>query len=55
MPWRYVLFLEEATERIFLQRVGGGYHFIHPLFLDYFASLETETSSGSAQQSPLQT
>ena len=25
MPWHYVRFLEEATERILLQRVGGGY------------------------------
>ncbi len=38
MPWRYVCFLDEATERILLQRVGGGYRFIHPLFQEYFAS-----------------
>jgi len=38
IPWNYVRFLEEATERILLQKVGGGYRFIHPLFLDYFAS-----------------
>ena len=38
IPWRYVRFLEEATERILLQRVGGGYRFIHPLFQEYFAS-----------------
>ncbi len=38
IPWHYVRFLEEARERILLQRVGGGYRFIHPLFLDYFAS-----------------
>lgn len=41
MPWRYVRFLEETTERILLQRVGGGYRFIHPLFLGYFAVLST--------------
>ena len=41
MPWHYVRFLEEATERILLQRVGGGYRFIHPLFQEYFASLGT--------------
>ena len=39
MPWHYVHFLEEATERILLQRVGGGYRFIHPLFQEYFVSL----------------
>ncbi len=48
MPWRYVRFLEEATERILLQRVGGGYRFIHPLFLDYFAS-GTMTPSGTGE------
>jgi len=49
MPWRYVRFLEEATERILLQRVGGGYRFIHPLFLDYFASLGTPALSSSVR------
>jgi hypothetical protein len=43
IPWHYVRFLEEATERILLQRVGGGYRFIHPLFQEYFASLGTGT------------
>src|SRR6266571_4206637 len=41
IPWYYVRFLDEATERILLQRVGGGYRFIHPLFQVYFASLGT--------------
>src|SRR5439155_24440902 len=47
MPWHYVHFLEEATERILLQRVGGGYRFIHPLFQEYFASLSTVPSSNA--------
>ena len=51
MPWHSVRFLEEATERILLQRVGGGYRFAHPLLLDYFASLEPEASSSSIPQS----
>ena len=54
MPWHYVRFLEEATERILLQRVGGGYRFIHPLFLDYFASLATPAPSHSAEKSSSQ-
>lgn len=45
MPWRYVHFLEEASERILLQRVGGGYCFIHPLLQDYFASLGAGVSA----------
>jgi DNA polymerase III delta prime subunit len=53
MPWHYIRFLEEATERILLQRVGGGYRFIHPLFLDYFAS-GTVTPSGRGEPSPPQ-
>ena len=51
MPWRYVRFLEEATERILLQRVGGGYRFIHPLFQEYFASLATPAPSPFAEKS----
>ncbi len=51
MPWHYVRFLEEATKRILLQRVGGGYRFIHPLFQEYFASLGTGTSA-SVQSHP---
>src|SRR5205823_7006870 len=50
MPWHYVRFLEEASERILLQKVGGGYRFIHPLFLDYFASQHTVITSKSPKQ-----
>ncbi len=39
IPLHYVLFLEKAHDHILLQRVGGGYRFIHPLFQEYFASL----------------
>jgi len=49
MPWRYARFLEEATERILLQRVGGGFRFIHPLFQDYFASLGTPSPPPSEE------
>jgi transcriptional regulator with XRE-family HTH domain/DNA polymerase III delta prime subunit len=38
MPWNCVAFLEQATERILLRKVGGGYMFIHRLLLEYFAS-----------------
>ncbi len=37
MPWNYIAFLDYAAERILLQKVGGGYIFIHRLLLDYFA------------------
>ncbi len=39
LPWRTVLFLEEAKGCILLQRVGGGYRFVHPLLQEYFSSL----------------
>jgi hypothetical protein len=54
MPWHYIRFLEEASERILLLKVGGGYRFIHPLLLDYFASQSTATPSNSAEQPPPQ-
>lgn len=41
MPWNYSRFLDYATERILLHKVGGSYIFVHRLLLDYFASLET--------------
>jgi len=32
-----VRFFDEATGNVLLQKVGGGYRFIHRLLLDYFA------------------
>lgn len=43
-PWRAVPFLEDATTRMLLQRVGGGYRFTHRLLLEYFANLTTKRS-----------
>ncbi|GER90925.1 hypothetical protein KDW_50870 [Dictyobacter vulcani] len=39
IPWNYAQFLDFATERILLRKVGGGYIFVHRLLLDYFAAL----------------
>lgn len=39
VPWNMVRFLDYAAERIFLQKVGGGYKFIHRLIQEHFASL----------------
>jgi len=38
-PFIYFRFLNYAAERIFLQRVGGGYIFIHRLLLEHFAAM----------------
>jgi serine/threonine protein kinase len=37
VPWNYANFLDYATDLIFLQKVGGGYIFIHRLLLEHFA------------------
>lgn len=40
IPWNYARLLNYASDRIFLQKVGGGYVFIHRLLLEHFAQLE---------------
>jgi transcriptional regulator with XRE-family HTH domain len=44
-PWDTQGFLNDATARILLQRVGGGYSFIHRLLLEYFANLDDDSMS----------
>jgi DNA polymerase III delta prime subunit len=41
-PWNYARFLNHATDRLFLQRVGGRYMFIHRLLLEHFAELNLQ-------------
>jgi Staphylococcal nuclease homologue len=38
-PLNYVRFLDYATSRVFLRKVGGGYVFVHRMLLEYFAAL----------------
>ncbi|NES00828.1 MAG: hypothetical protein F6J86_44835 [Symploca sp. SIO1B1] len=38
IPWNYAHFLNYATDRLFLQRVGGGYRFIHRLLQEHFGT-----------------
>lgn len=40
IPWNYARFLDYAAERLFLHKIVGSYIFIHPMLLEYFASLE---------------
>jgi hypothetical protein len=40
IPWNYARFLDYATERIFLQKVGGGYIFVHRMLLEHFARMK---------------
>src|SRR5215813_8066528 len=41
-PLRYANFLDYAARLVFLQKVGGGYIFIHRLLLEHFATMEDE-------------
>jgi hypothetical protein len=47
-PWKYVSFLDEATDRLFLRKIGGGYVFVHRLLLDYFADLQEDGTKDNA-------
>ena len=47
-PWQAVPFLEDATTRMLLRRVGGSYSFTHRLLMDYFADLNAGTLQKSA-------
>jgi hypothetical protein len=38
-PLRYVPFLEQSKQLLFLRQVGGGYIFVHRLLREYFVSL----------------
>jgi hypothetical protein len=41
MPWDYARFLDYAAEELnFLQKVGGGYIFVHRYLLEYFAAMD---------------
>jgi hypothetical protein len=42
IPWNYARFLDYATEILFLQKVGGGYIFVHRMLLEYFAEMPLE-------------
>ncbi|MEO0836826.1 MAG: hypothetical protein AAFY16_12815, partial [Cyanobacteria bacterium J06642_3] len=42
IPWNYAHFLDYATHRTFLQKVGGGYIFIHRMLLEHFAQMELQ-------------
>lgn len=37
IPWNYARFLNEATRRVLMQKVGGGYIFIHRSLLEHLA------------------
>jgi hypothetical protein len=53
-PLRYVRFLDyAATELGFLQKVGGGYVFMHRYLMEYFATSEEASSVASDRLQPV--
>jgi eukaryotic-like serine/threonine-protein kinase len=40
IPLNYVHFLDWASDKLFLQKVGGGYMFIHRSLMEHFAEME---------------
>jgi hypothetical protein len=44
IPWNYARFLNYATDRLVLQKVGGGYIFVHRMLLEHFAAMPLDTS-----------
>ena len=53
VPFNYARFLDYASERILLRKVGGGYVFMHSLLLDHFAQGETLSAPMSGQKASL--
>lgn len=38
IPWNYAQFLDQCTERLFLQRIGGSYRFVHRLLREHLVT-----------------
>jgi hypothetical protein len=41
-PFNFIEFLDHCAKLILLKKVGGGYIFIHRMFLEYFAELNPQ-------------
>lgn len=42
MPWNYAQFLDYAADRMLVQKVGGGYIFVHRMLLEHFAQMKLD-------------
>jgi diacylglycerol kinase len=49
-PLHYVQFLDYACERVFLQKVGGAYIFVHRLLLEFFARSPRPSMPGDPRE-----
>lgn len=50
MPWRIVRFLDFTSELIIIQKVGGGYKFMHGLLMDYFADMKYDAQDAEENE-----
>lgn len=50
IPWNYAAFLNYCCDRVLLERVGGGYRFIHVTLRDYFAGLADASLEGKSSE-----
>ncbi len=53
LPWSTIRMLDDAVNHKLLYNVGGGYRFIHELFLNYFASQLPPKEQADIQLAPL--
>jgi len=42
IPWNYARFLDYSTEILFMQKLGGGYIFVHRMLMEHFAQMKEE-------------
>jgi hypothetical protein len=42
IPWNFVTFFQQAEDRLFIQRTGGSYIFIHRYLQEHFAGMRDE-------------
>ena len=42
IPWNYARFLNYTTDRLFMQKVGGGYIFVHRMLMEHFAQMKID-------------
>lgn len=39
IPWNYAKFLDFASDRLLMKKIGGGYLFFHRMLLEHFAQM----------------
>ena len=55
IPWNYARFLDYASERLLMKKVGGGYVFYHRMLMEHFAQRNQEVSRVPVPVTPRQT